>query len=92
MKNRSDTEAVQCYKDMYTFLTERNCKPRLNIMNNKAPRAVKKIITNKNAKYQLIEPNNHRGNAAERAIRTFKNLFVARLASVHPQFLLYLWD
>ena len=92
MKNRSDAEAVRCYKNIYTFLSERNCAPKLNIMDNEASRAVKRFITNTTAKYQLVEPHNHRVNAAERAIRTFKNHFVAGLASTHPQFPLYLWD
>ena len=61
-------------------------------MDNKASRAVKKIITNENTKYQLVKPDNHRVNAAERAIRTFKNHFIAGLSSVDPKFPLYLWD
>ena len=92
MKNRSDEEAVRCYKDMYDFLDERNCKPKLNIMDNEASRALRRFITRQRTKYQLVEPNNHRVNATERAIRTFKNHFVAGLSSVHPQFPLYLWD
>ena len=90
MKNRSDKEAVRCYKDMYTFLEKRNCKPKLNIIDNKASQAVKNFITNEHTKYQLVEPNNHRVNASERAIRTFKNHFVAGLASVDPKFPLYI--
>ena len=92
MKNRSDEEAVRCYREMYEFLKTRNCHPQLNIMDNEASKAVKRFITLQQTKYQLVEPNNHRVNAAERAIRTFKNHFVAGLASVHPQFPLYLWD
>ena len=61
-------------------------------MDSKASRVVKRFVTNTTAKYQLVEPHNHRVNAAERAIRTFKNHFVAGLASTHPQFPLYLWD
>jgi hypothetical protein len=37
-------------------------------------------------------PHCHRRNAAETAIRTFKEHFVAGLSSVHPKFPLYLWD
>jgi hypothetical protein len=40
----------------------------------------------------LVPPHCHRRNAAERAIRTFKEHFVAGLSSVHPTFLLHLWD
>jgi hypothetical protein len=37
-------------------------------------------------------PHCHRRNAAERAIRTFKEHFVAGLSSVDPTFPLHLWD
>ena len=35
--------------------------------------------------------NIHRRNATERAIRTFKNHFIAGLSSVHPNFPIHLW-
>jgi hypothetical protein len=40
----------------------------------------------------LVEPDNHRVNAAERAIQTFKNHFIAGLATVDKNFPLQLWD
>jgi hypothetical protein len=42
--------------------------------------------------YQLVPPHCHCRNAAERAIRTFKEHFVAGLSSVDPTFPLHLWD
>jgi hypothetical protein len=39
-----------------------------------------------------VLPHCHRRNAAERAIRTFKEHFVAGLSSVDPTFPLHLWD
>jgi hypothetical protein len=44
--------------------------------------------------YQLVPPHCHRRNAAERAIPTFKEHFVAGLSSVTPPppFPLHLWD
>jgi hypothetical protein len=39
-----------------------------------------------------VPPHCHRRNAAERAIRTFKENFVAGLSSVYPTFPLHLWD
>ena len=92
MKNRSDIEAMQFYEDMYDYLKARNCKPKLNIMDNKASTAVKRYITNVNVNYERVKPYNNRVNAAERAIHTFKNNFVAGLSSVHPKLPIYLWD
>lgn len=39
-----------------------------------------------------MPPNVHRRNAAERAIRTFKNHFIAGLCSVDEHFPIHLWD
>jgi hypothetical protein len=39
-----------------------------------------------------VTPHCHRSNAAERAIRFFKEHFVAGLSSLYPAFPLYLWD
>jgi hypothetical protein len=39
-----------------------------------------------------VPPHCHRRNAAERAIQTFKEQFVAGLSSVYPTFPLHLWD
>ena len=45
----------------------------------------------KNVDYRLVPPWNHRQNAAERAIQTFKNHFIAGLCSTHREFLMHLW-
>ena len=42
--------------------------------------------------YQLVPPNVHRRNLAERAIRTFKAHFLEILAGVYPNFPKYMWD
>ena len=41
---------------------------------------------------QVVEPRNHRVNAAERAIQTFKDVFIAGLAMTDSEFPLQLWD
>jgi hypothetical protein len=45
-----------------------------------------------NVDFQLVPAGQHRHNAAERAIRTFKNHFVAGLCSTDNNFPLHLWD
>jgi hypothetical protein len=42
--------------------------------------------------YQLVPPHCHRRNAAERAIQTFREHFMAGLSSVDTNFPLHLWD
>jgi hypothetical protein len=40
----------------------------------------------------LVEPNNHRVNAAEHTIQMFKNHFIGALATTDSKFPLQLWD
>jgi hypothetical protein len=65
----------------------------LQILDNKASAVYKIKITFKwNVKFQLVPPNMHCHNRAERAICTFKDHFLAILAGVNSAFPLYLWD
>ena len=63
-------------------------------MDNQATWHIKKILTENNCKLQIVEPHNHRVNAAERAIQTFKGVFIviAALATTDSDFPLQLWD
>ena len=47
---------------------------------------------NENIQYSFVPPHNHRANAAERAIQTFKNHFISGLSGVDPQFPIKQWD
>jgi hypothetical protein len=50
------------------------------------------FFTAQNIDYQLVPPHCHRRNAAERAMRTFKEHFVSGISSVDPSFPMHLWD
>jgi hypothetical protein len=57
----------------------------------KHPRTQKYLQDEMDIKYQLVPPHIHHRNAAERAIRTFKNHFIAGLCITNPHFPLHLW-
>jgi hypothetical protein len=61
-------------------------------MNNEASAALNNYFTEQDITYQLVPTHCHRRNAADRAIRTFKEHFIAGLASVDPYFPMHLWD
>jgi hypothetical protein len=62
-------------------------------MDNEASAALKTMLVDEvQMTYQLVPPHIHQRNAAERAICTFKNHFVASLCSTHLDFPLRLWD
>ncbi len=80
------------YKKYFEELTAKGFKPKLNVMDNQATKYIKKILTKNNCKLQIVEPRNHRINAAECAIQTFKAAFIAALATTDSSFPLQLWD
>jgi hypothetical protein len=61
-------------------------------MDNQASRVIQKYLTKQQCDNLLVEPNNHRVNAAERAIQTFKAHFISALATTDSNFPLQLWD
>jgi hypothetical protein len=91
MKSRSASEWVKAYDLIHQELTSKGLKPKLQTLDNETSSALKNFFTTHDVEYQLVPPHCHRHNAAERAIHTFKEHFVAGLASVDPDFLSHLW-
>jgi hypothetical protein len=87
MKSRFASEWVKAYDSVHQELTVKGFKPKLQTLDNKASATLKNYFTANDIAYQLVPPHCHRRNAAERAIRTFKEHFVAGLS-----FPLHLWD
>jgi hypothetical protein len=92
MKSRSASEWVKAYDTLHQELNVKGFKPKLQTLDNEASIALKNFFTANDIAYQLVPPHCHRCNAAERAIRTFKEHFVVGLSSVDPTFPLHLWD
>jgi hypothetical protein len=92
MKSRSASEWANAYVHIHQQLTADGFKPKLQTLDNEASAALKHFFTANDVEYQLVPPHCHRRNAAERAIPTFKEHFVAGLSSVDPNFPLHLWD
>ena len=64
----------------------------LQVLDNEASKEYRQVITQaRKANFQLVPPDVHRHNAAERAIRTFKAHFLAILAGVDRAFPRSLW-
>ena len=92
LKNRNAATILQAYKDTYDFLQARGLKPRLQRLDNEASKLLKDEMYQRDIDFQLAPPDIHRRNSAERAIRTFKNHFIAGLTSTDPDFPIHLWD
>jgi hypothetical protein len=92
-KSKSDRHHIAAYNTILTHLVARGLSIDLQILDDKASSTYKEAITFKwNATFQLVPPDMHRSNWAERAICTFKDHFLAILAGVDLAFPPYLWD
>ena len=61
-------------------------------MDNECLQSVKDyILHNKKIDLLLVPPHMHRVNAAEKAIDSFKNHFIAGLSMLDPSFPIHLW-
>ena len=62
------------------------------ILDNECSLVFKNALKEANVTFELVPPNQHRRNAAERAICTFKNHLLAGLATCDPAFPIREWD
>ena len=92
LKNRTAQELLKAYSKIITYLSDRGYKPNMHFLDNEAPDILQRYNIQQKIKYQLVPPNSHRRNAAERAIRTWKNHFISGLCTVNPNFPIHLWD
>jgi hypothetical protein len=92
MKNKSAGSMVKAYIELWTRLTAKGViQPTTHLLDNEVSAELKAEII-MNCTIQLVPPDNHRRNLAERAIQTFKNHLKAILAGVDDSFPMQLWD
>jgi hypothetical protein len=76
-KSKTEGSTIKAYLALWERLTAMGIlKSMTHIMDNEASAEYKKVIHN-NCTIQLVPPNNHRCNLAERAIQIFKSHFIA---------------
>jgi hypothetical protein len=92
MKSRAGPDILDAYQRAIALLTKRGLRPQLQRLDNEASTALQEYMMEQQIDFQLAPPHVHRRNAAERAIRTFKNHFIAGLCSTDKDFPLPLWD
>ena len=90
--SRKDKHRLLAYENIMQRLLNNKLTVDLQIIDNEVSTEYKRAITEKwNTNYQLVSPNTHQRNAAERAIHTFKAHFLSLLAGVDPDFPRNLW-
>ena len=92
MKNRSEGEMIRAYQALLERIKSTGvCDPKHHMLDNEASAEFQKVIREQ-AKLQLVPPDTHRRNIAERAIQTFKAHFIAILCGTDTKFPMRLWD
>ena len=90
--NLLDTTIIGAFKNVFDQLKEKGFKPKFNVTDNQAAVKIREFLQQQKCKGQFVEPLNHRVNAAERAIQTFKNHFISGLCSTDTDWPIQLWD
>jgi hypothetical protein len=91
MKNRTEGEMIKAYQKMVDRMLLSGLGLKHHRLDNECSENFKKCIRQNNMTHELVPPDCHRRNMAERAIQTFKNHFVAILSGVDDRFPLSLW-
>ena len=70
MKNRHSSENVMTYQILIDRLKSCGIIPKHHVLDNECSAEFKEAIKDKKMTYQLVPPDDHRQNIAERAIQT----------------------
>jgi hypothetical protein len=89
---RGTGRLLDAYKRGHLFFKARGCAPKFERLDNETSKELQDYMQKENISFQYVPPHCKRRNAAERAIRTFKNHFIATLCTVDKDFPLQLWD
>ena len=92
LRNRTGKSIATAYMDIFNLLKSRGIEPKTFILDNETSTTLLNAFENEGVKYQLVPPHMHRRNAAERAIQSWKEHFIAGLSSLHPEFPMLEWD
>jgi hypothetical protein len=92
MPSCTNVSMVQAFTEVISILKSGGYHPAWNVMDNECSAAVENYIRSKVVNIQIIPSHNHKANAPERAIATFKEHFIATPATVDMLCPLQLWD
>jgi hypothetical protein len=77
MKTRTTGEMIRAYQKLIDCLCSAGVTPKMHILDNKCSAEFKERIQLNNMQYQLVPPNDHRRNIAEKVIQVFKAHFIS---------------
>ena len=92
IKSRQSKEILTAFQKCEMEIATNKTKPHTYVLDNEASSELKHSLLKNNQLYELVPPNMHRRNAAEKAIYTFKNNLLSGLATCDPDFPIHEWD
>ena len=92
MKSRHHLEYIAAYKRTINVFSKLGRKPIFQRFDRETSTALELFARSNGISIQYCAPHQHRALKAERAIRTFKNHFIATWCTVADDFPLGLWD
>jgi hypothetical protein len=92
IKDRTAPELLRAFQVMEQKLVARGLKPKLMKLDKEGSKLLKTYLHQQDIIFQLVPPYSHRRNAAERAIRSFKDHLITGLCSTDKSFPMHLWD
>ena len=91
MKNCTEGELILARRRGLARMRLQGIAPTHQILDNKISAAYKSETAATNMTYQLVPPDDHRRNIAEKALQTWKDHFIGVLSGTAETFPLHLW-
>jgi hypothetical protein len=91
MQNQSGGKLIFARARVFAQMQCCGLIPKHQILNNQASAEYKAPIKASGMTYELVPPEEHRCNMAEKAIQTFKDHFVGVLSGCAPSMPIHLW-
>jgi len=90
-KNKTEGEMILARSRALIRMRACGIIPKRQVLDNEASKAYKQTIKESGMEYQLVPPDDHCRNIAEKAIQTWKDHFIATLSGTSSNFPLHLW-
>ena len=84
IKNKQAATICDAFLKIHKVLKAIGSEPKVYIMNNKCSSDLKEDMKKYEIDFQLDPPHIHRQNAAEQALRTYKNHFISGFSTTYP--------
>ena len=92
LPDRRGSSIKNAWLHVFERLRHNGYAPKLHLLDNECATDIKQAFVRHQVDFQRVPAHQHRRNAAERAIQTWKAHFISCLATTDPTFPLTAWD